>query len=112
MQEMDPKYFECMCFDASHTLRLTGNKEDVWVEYHLHTCAGFFKRIWLALKYVFGCRQFEGHFDCTIFYKRDIPRLIDILQETVIVPEEYEILTKKEIKELERYMASRRTKGD
>lgn len=42
---------------------------------------GFFKRVWVALKYIFGYKCRYGHFDCFIMRPEDAYRLKTILDK-------------------------------
>jgi hypothetical protein len=61
------EYYECICDDADHVLRISylvddeGNIEngELYAEV-LFRLAGFFGRIWRALKYVFNFRSEPG----------------------------------------------------
>jgi len=46
----------------------------------LNQYRGFFKRLWVAVKYVFGYKCRYGHFDCVILETKDAERMIKGLQ--------------------------------
>lgn len=80
---MHTEYFECSCYSPEHTLRfMLHSPEDP--EIFVHVFLGpdpLFKRIWNAIKYVFGYRCRYGHFDEFILRPEDAERLIALLQE-------------------------------
>ena len=82
-------YFDCVCGKAEHTLRFTLNKEqnEIYAEVYLLPCCGFFKRIYLAIKYVFGFNFLNGHFDDWIMDNNDAKKLRDMLNTFMGVEE-------------------------
>ena len=79
----------CKCGDPSHHLIMFYNHIDkeVYVTVHLNDKYNFFKRIWVALKYVFGRkRSIYGDFDDIILRTEDAHKLqyaVDILESNV-----------------------------
>jgi hypothetical protein len=47
----------------------------------LHRTNNIFKRIWVAIKYIFGTTEKYGYWDTTILRDDDVPRLIKLLQK-------------------------------
>lgn len=88
---MKTEYFECNCSSAEHTLRFVLDEEDgeLYTENHL-TVAPFFKRIWKAVKYIFGHTSRYGNYDCTLIKTEDIDRLIDLLSKAKRIAKEEE----------------------
>lgn len=82
---LEPEYFECACFSPEHTLRFVWDEEDneIYTEVFLYQYHNFFKRIWMALKYVFGYKCKYGHWDCFILQTKDAQRLKDLLNKLV-----------------------------
>lgn len=78
---MEVQYYECACFSPEHTLRFVFDPEDkeIYTEVYLNHYQNFFKRIWIAIKYVFGYQCKYGHFDCFIMRSDDAQRLIGLL---------------------------------
>jgi len=74
---MKTEYFECSCSSAEHTLRFVIDEEDVYTEVHLTTKA-WYKRIWTAIKYIFGFASRYGCYDCTLIKPEDYDRFIDL----------------------------------
>jgi len=87
IQDVDDKkqFFECACHSDEHTVSFLYLKTDdpvdreVYLSVFLET-DGFFRRLWTALKYVFGYKCRYGHFGCWILRKEDLERLIKLLE--------------------------------
>jgi hypothetical protein len=85
---MRPEYFECACYSPDHTFRFTINDVaietsddiDLLLEVQLNEYPGFFKRIWVAIRYIFGYKCRYGHWDCAIVRSEDVERLEQVLQ--------------------------------
>lgn len=82
MEESDKsvnELFICMCHNVEHQLIFSYFPDDedkeVYVSTHLNPEYNIFKRIWYAIKYIFGYRSMYGHFDEFIFKKSDAGRL-------------------------------------
>lgn len=74
--------FICKCYNTEHQLIFSYFPEDesdepkeVYVSVHLIPEWRLWKRIWIAIKYIFGYRSCYGHFDEFIFKKSDAKRL-------------------------------------
>jgi len=84
---MKKEYFECTCDSDEHRLvfQIDDTEDDwppeVWAGAFLHTYKGFFKRIWVAIKYVFGYKCKYGHFDCFTLKPEDAPRFKQMLEQ-------------------------------
>lgn len=67
---MKHEYVECNCSCEYHTLRFTWDPDpecpEVYVSVFLNPYFGFFRRLWLAIKYIFGFKSKYGHFDETV----------------------------------------------
>lgn len=75
-------YFECLCDSREHTIAFRHSRCDnsLYLEIQLNRTAGFFRRIKLAVKYIFGYECKFGHWDCTLFDYNDITRMIKLLE--------------------------------
>ncbi len=71
------EYFECDCGAVEHTLRFVINKEDgeIYTEIYLNQHRSWYKRVWVAIKYVFGYTSRYGHWDCWTLHGKDVARL-------------------------------------
>lgn len=71
--------FICQCYNVEHQLIFSyfpdDEDKDVYVSVHLTPEYNIFKRIWIAIKYIFGYKSMYGHFDEFIFKKSDANRL-------------------------------------
>lgn len=71
--------FICQCHNTEHQLIFSyfpeDEDKDVYVSIHLIPEYRFWKRIWRAIRYIFGYRSRYGHFDEFIFKKSDAKRL-------------------------------------
>lgn len=76
-------YLECACDSDEHTLRFTLDKDDgeIFTSVYLNHWLPWHKRVWLAVRYVFGYRCKYGHWDCTIINREGAKKLRAILDE-------------------------------
>jgi hypothetical protein len=89
-------YFECACFSDEHTLKFTLDKDEedpeIYTTVFLRHWNPWYRRVWIAIKYVFGYKCKYGHFDCFIMQPDDAKRLKGIL-------EEFEVALRKKVNE-------------
>lgn len=52
----------------------------MYMEVQLHTCKNIFKRLWVALKYIFGYKCAYGTWDSFIFGKEEEIKLYEFLK--------------------------------
>lgn len=73
--------FICKCYNTEHQLIFSyfTDEKDVYVSVHLIPEYRIFKRIWNAIKYIFGHRSRYGHFDEFIFKPEDADKLQSIV---------------------------------
>jgi hypothetical protein len=88
MNYLTTTHFECRCSSDEHTLKFTldehsGDIEEleIWTSVYLHQHHPWWRRIWVALKYVFGYHCKYGHWDCFIMRGCDVERLMALLQK-------------------------------
>lgn len=81
--------FICKCYNVEHQLVFTYNKDwnEVFVSVHLNPEYRWWKRVWFAIKYIFGYRCMYGHFDEFIFNRDDTNKLQNIVNFLKDVPE-------------------------
>jgi hypothetical protein len=83
------EYFECSCSWEAHTLHFSyhpwDSDKELYTHIHLTTYHGFFKRLWLAIKYVFsfGDPCPFGHWDCWNLRKEDAFRLRNLIDKYI-----------------------------
>lgn len=73
--------FICECHNVEHQLVFSYFPEDneVYMAVHLIPEYNIWKRIWIAIKYIFGYKSIYGHFDEFIFDKSDADKLQKIV---------------------------------
>jgi hypothetical protein len=79
---LDTNYFECCCHSPEHTLRATwdGEDNDVYFSLFLSTQRAWWKRVIVAVGYIFGYRCKYGDWDEFILQSTDTSKLISLLQ--------------------------------
>ncbi len=77
------RIFICSCHSLEHQLAVWYDKEEcaIFVEPHLIAHEGFFKRLWIGLKYAFGYKSRFGHFDETILEGKELKRMMRFLNK-------------------------------
>ena len=88
-KEIEYHHIECDCHSSDHILRfvyvpryeLYGGVEEpeLYTEVQLHQCHNIFKRIWLAIKYIFGYKCRYGLWDCVLINEEEAAKLLLIL---------------------------------
>lgn len=71
MEKIYSEYFGCDCFSSEHLVRFvyfpsdktSSESDELYVETHLTTYLGFFKRLWVGIKYAFGYKSRYGNWD-------------------------------------------------
>lgn len=75
--------FICECNNIEHQLIFSyfndDDEKDVYMSVHLTPEYNIWKRIWRAIKYIFGYKCQYGHFDEFIFKKSDSEKLQKIV---------------------------------
>lgn len=73
--------FICKCYNTEHQLIFSyfTDEKEVYVSVHLIPEYKIFRRIWKAIKYIFGHRSIYGHFDEFIFKPEDADKLQSIV---------------------------------
>ena len=72
--------FICQCGDPCHQFIISADKDNTedacaYVSVHLNREHNIFKRMWTAIKYVFGRRSIYGDFDEVIIKPNDAEKL-------------------------------------
>ena len=77
------EYLECRCHGDEHTLKFLQDEEDktIYTSVFLNQYHSFWKRLWIAIKYLFGYKCQYGHWDTWMLRYEDIPRLKTMLDE-------------------------------
>lgn len=82
MEEAINDLFICQCYNTEHQLIFSyfpEEKGDVYVSVHLTPEYRIWKRIWIAIKYIFGYKCKFGHFDEFIFKRTDADKLQSVV---------------------------------
>ncbi len=81
--ENKTEFFECSCYSDEHTLKIVLDADrdypELTTSVYLNNYHSFFKRFWMAFKYVFGYECKYGHWDCFILKPQDADRLLSIV---------------------------------
>ncbi len=75
------EYMECACMSPEHLIKFYVDVEDgdVCLDVHLANWIPWYKRIWRAVKYVFGYKSKYGDFDSVILKDEDVLKIIELL---------------------------------
>lgn len=85
---MNREFFSCSCGDCSHNLAISYDPNvdvDVDIDYlyihiHLIQSNNFFKRLWLAIKYVLNIESDHwGHYTEIILNKSETDRIVNFI---------------------------------
>ena len=80
MEEVINDLFICQCYNTKHQLIFSYLLEENGdVSVHLTPEYRIWKRIWIAIKYIFGYKCKFGHFDEFIFKKTDADKLQSVV---------------------------------
>lgn len=82
---MEHEIFVCKCGNPEHQVILTYypddvDNRDIYMTIYLRPRYSFFKRTWVAIKYIFGYRSKYGDFDDIIIKQSDSHKLVRILK--------------------------------
>lgn len=82
---MEQHYFECQCSDFNHIFRFGLDEVDgeMWLEVNINPYLPWYKRVWEAVRYVFGRRAAYGHYDVTMLCEKDCIRLGTLLDRAI-----------------------------
>jgi hypothetical protein len=80
-EELLDSIFICDCGSVDHqiVIRKLPNEDEIFVYVHLIQENNFFKRFWLALKYILGYKSIYGHFSEFVLGDDTKKRMIDFL---------------------------------
>jgi len=75
-------YLECSCQDRSHLVVISRDFEHnyLYIEVQLNSYHGFFKRLWLGLKYIFNKNFNNGMWDCSLLNKSEAEQVKSFLE--------------------------------
>lgn len=80
---MNNHHIDCECYSPEHTLTFSIDKEDhiIYTSVFLNHWQSWYKRVWIAIKYIFGYKCIYGHFDCTILGEKEVAQLKNVIDE-------------------------------
>jgi hypothetical protein len=80
---MEKNLFLCSCSSFEHQMFFWYDEEDdiLYVESHLSTWRGFFRRLWYGLRYAFGHKSRFGAWDEFLFEQEDLDKLYKFLKD-------------------------------
>lgn len=91
---MDKKiYLACDCHSVEHITRFSyfeKEPNEIYMETHITNYMRFWKRLWVAIKYVFGYRSRYGDFDCLIMSASSVVKLRNELNTFLKENDKYE----------------------
>lgn len=86
-EQEDEMYFDCVCHSLDHTIhfQIYEDEEDIelYLQVQLINYRNIFKRIIVAIKYIFGYKCRYGHWDCWTLRNQDSSRLKSILERYI-----------------------------
>ncbi len=76
-------YFECACGSPEDTIRFTLDKElgMIYCDFYLNHYIPWYKRIWIAIKYIFKIPPHHPHFASWIMKRNDNIKLMKMCEE-------------------------------
>ena len=73
----------CECGLTEHQFLLAlyewEDEVEVYLESHLSTYRNFFKRVWVAIRYIFGYRCKYGEWDCVMLGEEQLQQMLDFI---------------------------------
>lgn len=84
---MEHRYFDCQCSDFNHVIRFVLDEKDgeAWLEVNINPYLPWYKRVWEAVRYVFGKRPAYGHYDTVMLREEDYHQLHDLLDRSSLI---------------------------
>ncbi len=80
---LESHFFDCQCHSDEHVLRFVLDREhrELYTSIFLDPLHPWWKRLWLAARYVLGRKSSYGHWDCWLMLPDDARRLRALLDE-------------------------------
>jgi hypothetical protein len=78
-------YFDCDCTEFGHVFRVVYDEltQDMWIEVQLRHVGVWYKRLWIAVRYVFGLDVPYGFYDVVLLNSEQVKRLMALLARKV-----------------------------
>lgn len=86
MKDLEREIFICQCHSLEHQISFWYDKyqNDLYCEPHLSTHRGFWGRVKIAIRYIFGCKKGKyGAWDEIILKKDDVKKLNKSLKKII-----------------------------
>jgi len=64
----------------------TNGVKDLYMEVQMRPYYSFFRRVWLAIKYIFGYQCKYGHWDCVLIKKEDRIKIAKLMEKSLEPP--------------------------
>ncbi|MBT3922445.1 MAG: hypothetical protein HOF21_07690 [Nitrospina sp.] len=82
-EQLKTDYFLCECSFPEHLFFFFYDDKDnvLYLNIHLSVQQGIFRRIWTAIKYIFGHQSTYGGFDEIIIRPEDRERLVSVINQ-------------------------------
>jgi hypothetical protein len=102
---------ECICGSPDHIMRLGYDSyypDDMWIDVQLNLSHPWYKRMWLAVKYILGISTSRyGHWDCGSFSPEEVWQVRQFMDRYNLyyqewVKNEKEELTDGQVKRIEK----------
>jgi len=76
------EYMECACGSTEHLMKFHIDLDDgdLCLDVHLANWLPWYKRLYRAIKYLFGYKSKYGDFDNIIMKDEDVDRLLELLK--------------------------------
>jgi hypothetical protein len=86
MAKHEHHYFECKCNSDEHTFKFEYFSSDgeLYLSVFLNDWEPWYKRVWKAVKYVFGYKCKYGHWDTTVLDTDTTTRLKVLLERSLV----------------------------
>lgn len=81
----DTEIFICECNTPEHQFLLTSDEDYIYLTSYLSPYLGFFQRLVLGMKYIFGYKSKYGAFDTIILSRSRTKKLINSLQRNLSI---------------------------
>jgi hypothetical protein len=87
---MENHYVTCSCQSSQHIIKFCfienyAEENDVcWVDIQMIQWRSFWKRIYVAIKYIFGYEEKYGHWDCTQLSRDEVEKLKKFLDRAIL----------------------------
>jgi hypothetical protein len=111
IQDGKREIFICDCHSIEHQFAIWYDEEDneLWLEPHLDPTYHWYKRLWGAIKYIFGYKTMYGNWDSVMLNPDDLPRLREYFDKAISINEDKAISINEKNKA---YYENLKTKSD